>query len=106
MDLRKFYRKIREVQATISDEFVYIASIETADGGRNGVVNEVNRELAARLIVEGKAALASPDQIETFHSTNAETRKRLEKTEIAKKIQVAIISEPEERPVARKPVVK
>lgn len=103
MDLRQFYRKIREVKATIPDEFVYIASAETTDGGRVGIVNEVTRDSAARLIVEGKAVMASQEQIEVFHSATAQARQRLDKAEMARRIQVAIISDQEDRVPARKP---
>jgi hypothetical protein len=106
MDLRQFYRKIREVKATIADEFVFIASLETPDGGRDGVVNEVTRETAARLIVEGKAAIASSEQVEGYQQALATAKQRLDKAEIAKRIQVAIISEPEERLQPRRPATK
>jgi hypothetical protein len=106
MDVRQFYRKIREVRATIPDEFVFITSAETSDGGRSGVINEVTRENAARLLVEGKAVLASPDEIAVFQSTIAEAQKRLEKAEISKRIQVAIISDHEDRAQSRKTLNK
>jgi hypothetical protein len=106
MDLRQFYRKIREVKATITDQFVFIASTDTEDGGRGGVINEVTREAAARLLVEGKAVLATPDQVAAFQSAIVEAQKRLEKAEIGKRIQVAIISENEDRVSARKPLNK
>lgn len=106
MDLRQFYRKIREVKATIADDFVFVASVETADGGRDGVVNEVTREAAARLLVEGKAVLASPEQVGTFRASIAESQRRLERAEIAKRIQVAIVSDPEDRAQTRRPSSK
>jgi len=57
MDLRAYYRKVREVESDIRDAFVTVVSRATADGGKAGVKTDVPRGLAARLIVEGKAEL-------------------------------------------------
>jgi hypothetical protein len=59
MDLKVYYRKIRIVEAEIADADVVMISLETPDGGRAGVATEVRRRLAAKLVVEGKARLAS-----------------------------------------------
>jgi hypothetical protein len=73
MDLREYYRKIRRNETEISDVSVVIASRATPDGGRAGVLNEVPRSVAARLIVEEKADLATADQAAGFR---AETEAR------------------------------
>jgi hypothetical protein len=58
MDLRGYYQKIREVEATIADAYAVIVSLETPDGGKAGTQTEVPRSLAAKMIVSGMAKLA------------------------------------------------
>lgn len=68
MDLRAYYRKIRTIEAGISEPVVVIISRETSDGGKSGIRTDVLREVAARLIAEDKADLASPEQAAQFRS--------------------------------------
>jgi|SRR5271154_1644619 len=106
MDLRQFYKKMREVEATLPHPYVMVTSVETSDGGRPGIVSEVAREVAAMLIVSGKAIQANDSEIESYRVSQDETRATLEKAEMAKRLQVAIISDPE-RPVStRRPSSK
>ena len=73
MDLRAFYQTIRKIAAEITEEVAVIISRETPDGGRAGVKTEVPRQVAARMIAEGTADLASPEQAEEFRAA-AEAR--------------------------------
>ncbi len=68
MDLREYYENIREITATIDTEFTVVVSKKTPDGGRPGIMTEVTRDLAARLVVDKKAALASPAEAKDFYS--------------------------------------
>ncbi len=68
MDLRTYYQTIRKIEAEITEEEAVIISRETSDGGRAGVKTEVSRELAARLIAEGTADLASPEDAAEFRA--------------------------------------
>ncbi|MGD1092836.1 MAG: hypothetical protein ABSB35_12710 [Bryobacteraceae bacterium] len=68
MDLRAFYQKVRKIESTINDPDVVIVSRETPDGGKAGVQTAVPRRLAARLIAEEKADLATPEQAAHFRS--------------------------------------
>jgi hypothetical protein len=68
MDLRAYYQTIRKITTEITEEAAVIISRETSDGGRAGVRTEVPRALAARLITEGKADLASPEDAAEFRA--------------------------------------
>jgi hypothetical protein len=68
MDLRVYYQKIRKLEAEILDPFVVLISRETPDGGKAGVKTDVPRGLAARLIVEERAEMASPEEAELFRA--------------------------------------
>lgn len=94
MDLRQYFRKIREVEATLSDPYFVVSSLETPDGGKNGTISEVPRELAAKLIVEGRAVLASEAEKEQFQQAQEQAKVIAERAEAAKRLQVAFITEP------------
>ena len=68
MDLRTYYQTIRKIAAGITEEAAVVISRETSDGGRAGVKTEVPRALAAQLMVEGKADLASPEEVAEFRA--------------------------------------
>jgi hypothetical protein len=65
MNLRAYYQKIREVAAELEPEgeSVWLISLATPDGGRAGVAVEAPRELAAKLIVEGKSRKATAEEV-------------------------------------------
>jgi hypothetical protein len=65
MNLRAYYQKIREMAVELEPEgeSVWLTSLATSDGGRAGVCVEAPRELAARLIVEGKSRKATADEV-------------------------------------------
>lgn len=69
MDLRGFYDLIKKIAAEIAEDAAVIVSRETPDGGRAGMKTEVPRKLAARLIAEGKADLASPEEAVKFRAS-------------------------------------
>jgi hypothetical protein len=70
MDLRAYYQKIRKIEAGITDPEVVIVSRETPEGGKAGARTEVPRALAARLVAEDKADLATPEDAAQFRSEN------------------------------------
>jgi hypothetical protein len=66
MDLKAYYQKVRKIEAGIPEAFVVVVSRGTSDGGRQGVRSEAPRAVAARLIADGKADLASPEESAKF----------------------------------------
>jgi hypothetical protein len=92
MDLRIYYQKIREVESTIGDEFPLVVSRETADGGKPGMTTEVPRRLAAKMIVEGQARLATPEEAQAHRDELAEARRMAEQAAIATRLQVSVLS--------------
>jgi hypothetical protein len=92
MDLRIYYQKIREVETTIADEFPLVVSRETADGGKPGMTTEVPRKLAAKMIVEGQARLATPEEAQANRNELAEARRMAEQAAIATRLQVSVLS--------------
>jgi hypothetical protein len=68
MDLRKFYQRIRGIEEDVHEEFAVIVSRATPDGGRAGVRNDVPRALAARMVAEEKADLATAEEAAEFRA--------------------------------------
>jgi len=93
MDLRVFFQKLRKIEQEIGAPHVVVVSHETPDGGRAGQLTEVSKTIAARLILEGHAHLATPEESAQFR---AEARKALEEAQqrqMAEKVQVNVISD-------------
>lgn len=103
MDLRQFFKKIREVEAAIGEPFPFVVSLETGDGGKCGVISEVPRYQAARTIVEGKARAASEEEIRAYLEQRAASQKQLEELETARRLHLNLFMTPEPRP-AQTPV--
>jgi hypothetical protein len=76
MDLRAYYQKIKKLEAGITDAAVVIVSRETSEGGRAGVKTEVPRSIAARMLAEEKADLATAEEAAEFHA-KAQASQRL-----------------------------
>ena len=55
-----------------------MVSVETSDGGKGGTKTEVPRRLAAKLVVEGLARLASKDELKAYREMLAEAKRLAE----------------------------
>ena len=97
MDVKTYYQRIRAMEATITTPFAVVSSLGTDDGGKKGVLVEVPRHLAAKMIVEGCAVLATEQEKRQFREQHAENKRTAENAEMAKRLQVAIISESDAR---------
>jgi hypothetical protein len=93
MEIRKYYQRVREAEAGISEPFVVVVSLDTGDGGVAGTATEVSRASAARLMVDGKARLADPDEAKEYHERADQARKAAEQKAGASRMQVTVISD-------------
>jgi hypothetical protein len=93
MDIRNYYQKVKQVEATIGKEYVVIVSLETPDGGRSGVFTEVSRHAAAKLAIEGKARIADEREEGEYYAQQAEIRRRSQEEEASNRVQVTLVSE-------------
>ena len=91
MDLRQYFKKIREVESGLGDLFPVVVSLETPDGGKAGVASEVSPEQAAKLIVEGCARLATEAEKQAYYAKQTSERKAVERAEMARRLQVTIV---------------
>jgi hypothetical protein len=99
MDLRQYFKRIRETEASLAEPFPLIVSLETPEGGKSGAVSEVPREIAAKMLVEGRAVLATEKEKQAYVERQLSAKKAAEKAELARRLQVAIITDPNFAPV-------
>ena len=95
MDLRQFYRKIKEFEEGIKSEEVIVVSNETSDGGKAGVKSELKRPIAARMLAEGRVRLATEAEAQLFHHEKEDAYKRGQDILSSSKIQLAVLTESE-----------
>jgi hypothetical protein len=92
MDLKHYYQKIRDMEAAFVDAFPLVVSRETPDGGKEGAKTEVPKRLAAKLIVEGLARLATEEEKAQFRALQAEAIRAAEQLAAAAKVQVTVLT--------------
>ena len=91
MDLRQYYQKIRDLEATIGEPFPVVVSEETQDGGKAGARTEVPRGIAARMVVNGRARLAKPEEAQQFRDQNAEAKRTADEMATAARVEVTVV---------------
>jgi len=91
MDLRAYYKKVREVEATIPSDHVVLVSLATPEGGKPGIRTEAPRAIAAKLIAEGRARLANQQEAEEFRAANREAKEKYEQDEAARRMHVVVV---------------
>jgi hypothetical protein len=102
MDLKIFYQKVREAELEIADDPTLVVSFETPDGGKDGVVSEVPRAVAARMIVEGKVRRPTEQQIAEYRQGIEDARRRIEQETNARRVQLTVISDADLRAIRAK----
>lgn len=95
MNLRAYYQKVRATEQSIAEEYPVVVSAETPDGGKAGLRNEVGREVAAKMIVEGRARLATEGESREFRDEKAEAKRLADGAAAAARVQVTVVSDSE-----------
>jgi hypothetical protein len=91
MDLRTWYKKVRDAEADLTGEHFVMVSLATSEGGKEGVRTEVPRSIAARLIAEGRGRVASDEETLEFREANRLALEQHKQEEAAKRVQVMVI---------------
>lgn len=91
MDLRSYYKKVREAEASLNGDYFVVVSLDTPEGGKAGVRTEVTKPIAARLIAETRARLATDEEAKTFHEAHRVAKAAHEQEQAAKRVQVMVI---------------
>ncbi len=93
MDLKKYYRKIRDLEAVIEDDFPVVKSLATEAGGLGGKLTEATKSVAARMIVDGVAELASDAEATEFRRLAEEAKRREAERRRSEQVQFHVLSE-------------
>jgi hypothetical protein len=101
MNLRAYYQKIRDLERSLLEPFVVVMSRETPDGGKEGVLTEVPRLLAARMIVDGRAVLAHEAAVRAFQEHKSEAKRLADQGALATRLQVTVVPATEPRKSTR-----
>lgn len=99
MDLRMFYQKLRKIEHEIADAHVIVVSDETPDGGRAGQKAEVSRCIAARLILEGRARLATTEEAAEYRAGIETALREAEQRAMSERVQVNLITDADLRAI-------
>lgn len=92
MDLRTYYRNLREVQAAMPAHQVVMVSLATPDGGKPNTITEVPTPIAARMVIEGSARQATEEEAAGFHDQQTLAKKIYEEAAAASKLQVVVVT--------------
>ena len=93
MDLKAYYAKMRKIEMGLEEEFPIIESLETPDGAKAGVRSEVTRAIAARMVADGRARLASKEEAQQYRTENAEAKRVADQMAAAARMQVTVLSD-------------
>jgi len=91
MDLRAYYKKVRDTEAAMKSPHVVVVSMATPDGGKPGVITEVPAAIAARMIVEGAARQATEEEASSFCEMHTAARQAAEEAATAGRLQVVVV---------------
>jgi hypothetical protein len=97
MDLRSYYKKIRDAEATVPGSEAVLVSLPTTEGGKEGVFTEAPRGVAAKLIAEQRARLATPEEATGFRDGLKAARLQYEQEEAARRVQIVMVPNREAR---------
>lgn len=101
MNLKDYYRDIAAQDAAIEDEFVLVISLPTPNGGRAGIVSEVKRTTAAKLLVEQKARLATPEEGKQIREERLEAQRQQDIAALQERVRMTRLAEEELRALRR-----
>jgi len=97
MDLRAYYKKLRQAEADLTGEEFVMVSLATPEGGKAGLLTEVPKTVAARLLAEGRAELATEDDAKEYREAVREAKAKIDEEEAARQVQVMVIPTPSRR---------
>jgi len=92
MDMRAYYQKIRDAAAGIEEPYPIVMSLATGDGGKAGTPIEVTRQLAAKMMVEGSAQLANPEEARRFREGQIEAKRLADQAAAAARVQLTVLT--------------
>jgi hypothetical protein len=97
MDLRSYYKKVKDTEAALRGSEIVLVSLETPEGGKEGVRTEAPRGVAAKLIAEGRARVATEAEAREFREGLRAARQKHEREEAARRVQIVVMPQAEDK---------
>ena len=97
MDVRSYYKKVRDTEETLRRNEVVLVSLATPEGGKEGVRTEAPRSVAARMIAEGRARVATDEEATEFREGLRAARQKYEREEAARRVQIVVMPQADEK---------
>ncbi len=95
MDLKEYYKEVAKIEASIKTPFAVVVSLSTPNGGREGLVSEVARSVAARMVADKQARLADAKEIKAYQRDREQELKRRDDAVSRERIRAALAVEDE-----------
>jgi hypothetical protein len=92
MDLRQYYKKLHELESKMPEAHVLVLSLDTGDGGKEGVITEVPRRNACQLILEGRARRVDQAEEALFRMDEKEKREEFQRAKAASRVRVQLVN--------------
>jgi hypothetical protein len=97
MDVRSYYRKVKDTEKGLKGSEVVLVSLATPEGGKEGVLTEAPRNVAARMIAEGRARVATDAEASEFREGLRAARQKHEREEAARRVQIVVMPQADEK---------
>ena len=98
MDLKAYYKKVREIESQITTPFLVLYSLDTPEGGKSGRTAEAERLVAARLMAEGRCRVASDEEAAAFYREQKDARREADAIASAQRMHVVVMPQPDTPP--------
>lgn len=93
--MQEYWAEVRTHRDTIADQFVFVASLPERHGAPGGVLCEVAREDAARLLANRTHRLATAEEVQAYRA--AEDKLRAENMQRERDRRMLVLLQPEEQ---------
>ena len=74
-----------------------LVSLATPEGGKDGVRTEAPRSVAARMLAEGRARVATEAEATEFRDGLRAARQKHEREEAARRVQIVVMPQAEDK---------
>lgn len=94
MNLRTYYQNVRRIREGLPEPYTLLTSLSSPNGGKEGVVTEVETSLAARMIADLAARPATDEEIAAHRAECELLRAEAKEDELRSKLRVTLVSDP------------
>lgn len=95
MNLRTYYQNVKRIREGLPEPYTFLTSLSTPNGGKEGVVTEVETPLAAHMIADLSARPATSEEIAAYKAQCDLLRAEAKEEELRSKLRVTLVSDPD-----------